>query len=123
MIIAAAPDYLALDLKTLPERYGELGWRGSDCAEAIAKSLAIVKSMGSDAEVRITVAASFVGDAEIEAFLPLLQGVRKVYLQPFRDSHDLLDPSFAKRGHVAMEKIRHWRDQLAGLVSGLHGDS
>ena len=72
--------------------------------------------MGSDAEVRITVAAPFVGDAEIEAFLPLLQGVRKVYLQPFRDSHDLLDPSFAKRGHVAMEKIRHWRDRLAGVV-------
>ncbi len=116
MIKAASPDYLALDIKTLPSRYVELGWKGGDCRDAIGRSLEIVKSMGNDAEVRITVAAPFVGNDEIEAFLSILQGVKKVYLQPFRDSGELLDPSFAERGSVSIETIRQWRNRLAGAV-------
>ncbi|MBN1575880.1 MAG: anaerobic ribonucleoside-triphosphate reductase activating protein [Chitinispirillaceae bacterium] len=116
MITATAPDYLALDLKTTPSRYGELGWQGGACEEAIGQSLAIVKSMGKSAEVRVTMAAPFVGEAEIEVFMTMLQGVRTVYLQPFRVSGELLDPGFAARGHVAIETIHRFRDRLAGVV-------
>jgi pyruvate formate lyase activating enzyme len=124
MIETLLPDYLALDMKTLPSRYDELGWRsGPACEEAIGRSLAIVKSMGDDAEVRITVAAPFIGDAEIEAFMSMLQGVRRVFLQPLRDSGNLLDPAFAGRGQVPMETIRRFRDRLAGAVEkcGIRG--
>ena len=116
VITALTPDYLAVDLKTLPSRYGELGRQGEKCDALLARSLAIVKSMGTCAEVRITVVAPFVGDAEIEAFMMMLQGVRLVYLQPFRDSGDLLDPSFAQIGAVPIETVRRFRDRLAGVV-------
>ncbi len=124
MISIIAPDYCALDLKTLPSRYGELGWRGGECDGRLEQSLSIVKSMEDRAEVRITVAAPFVGDAEIEAFAALLQGVNVVYLQPFRDRGDLLEPAFGSGGHVAIETIRCFRDRLAEVVGrcGIRGE-
>ncbi|MBN1308074.1 MAG: anaerobic ribonucleoside-triphosphate reductase activating protein [Chitinispirillaceae bacterium] len=117
MIDNLSPDYLALDLKTLPSRYGELGWRGgADCEAAILRSLSIVRSMGRNAEVRITMAAPFIREIEIEAFMTMLQGVRVVYMQPFRVSGELLDPKFADRGYMAPETIRRFRDRLAVAV-------
>ena len=115
-IIETAPDYLAFDLKTDPSRYGELGWQGSDCRQNLERSLAIVKYMKNNAEVRITVARPFVGDTDIETFLPMLQGVKNVYLQPFRNSGNLLDPSFGAEGSVDRESIERFRERLLTVV-------
>ncbi len=116
VITALKPDYCALDLKTSPERYHELGWRGEPCGSSLRESIAIVKSMEAAAEIRITIAGSFVGEREIDEFCRMLIGVRNVFLQPFRDSGDLLDPAFGPSGPVPEETVSRFRDRLAAVV-------
>ena len=116
MISCVTPDYLALDLKTLPSRYSELGWRGESCAAVLAQSLSIVRSMEERAEVRITMAGDFIKREEWDRIGELLRGVARVYLQPFHDSGALLDPSFGAAGHVAMEYIEQFRNYLSTIT-------
>ncbi|MBX6422173.1 anaerobic ribonucleoside-triphosphate reductase activating protein [Thermosulfurimonas sp. F29] len=85
-------DYLALDFKTAPSRYGELG---GDFAP-VARTLECVKSLNGKAEVRITVVPSLVGEPEIKEMLPYLEGVRQIALQRFFPRAETLDPSFPK---------------------------
>lgn len=114
MIPRVNPDYLAVDLKTLPDRYGELGWKGGDPSEMLATSLDIVRSMGNNAEVRITAASPFIDDAAIEAFLPLLDGIEKVFLQPFVDKGSCIDASTVFP--VDGETLERYRERIAGVV-------
>ncbi|MBN1128471.1 MAG: anaerobic ribonucleoside-triphosphate reductase activating protein, partial [Chitinispirillaceae bacterium] len=100
-----APDYLALDVKTLPQHYGRLGCRYADVAERLSRSIAIVKSMGERAEVRVTVAPGFVDEESIAGIAPLLSGVARVFLQPLKTDVELLDPAFAQKPVMAPERI------------------
>ena len=46
------PDYLAMDLKTIPQRYDQVGWTGDDPTAILSESLNIVRRMGDHAEIR-----------------------------------------------------------------------
>jgi pyruvate formate lyase activating enzyme len=125
VIAALAPDYLALDLKTHPARYGELGCRGETGTAALETSLMMVKAMREHAEVRVTAAAPYVGEPEIESFLTMLEGVHTVWLQPVRTAGGLLDPSFGSEGAVPPETLQRWRDRLSGVAvrCGIRGET
>jgi len=114
MIPRIAPDYLALDLKTTPNRYRELGWRGSDPETLLNESLSVVRSMGKSAEVRITAAAPFIDDAVIATFCGMLEGIHAVYLQPFVDSGTCIDRS--RVAPIDMPTLERYRSQIAGVV-------
>jgi pyruvate formate lyase activating enzyme len=120
-----APDYLALDIKTHPSRYGELGCRFHDAAQRLSRSIGIVKDRGASAEVRITVAPGFIDKQVITSLVPLLAGVGQVFLQPQRNNVELLDPAFARKPIVPIEEIREYRDILAQVVGKcvIRGDS
>lgn len=117
-INAVSPDYLAMDLKTVPHRYGELGFKrsGAECAAALEQSLDIVRSMGDKAEVRITMAAPFVKKEEMEAFATMLHGVQRVFLQPFKSNAPLLDAGFPSLEPLPAQTIREFRDFLGQTV-------
>jgi pyruvate formate lyase activating enzyme len=120
-----APDYLALDIKTYPSRYGELGCRFHDADLRLSRSIAMVKNMGASAEIRITVAPGFIDEQVITSLIPLLAGVGKVFLQPLKNNVELLDPAFARKPIVPIEQIREYRDILAPVVGEcvIRGDS
>jgi pyruvate formate lyase activating enzyme len=111
-----APDYLALDIKTHPSRYGELGCRFHDADLRLSRSIAIVKNMGASAEIRITVAPGFVDEQVITYLTALLDGVGRVFLQPLKSNVELLDPAFAQKPVVPLDHIKHLRSLLAPHV-------
>jgi len=112
-----AADYLALDVKTVPRLYAAaLGATLDDIEGRLEKSVAMVRNMGENAEVRITVAPRIVDISIIRELRPLLAGVSKVMLQPMNQRTELLDPSFETLPLVPAEEIRQMRDILAESV-------
>ncbi|MCU0560819.1 MAG: anaerobic ribonucleoside-triphosphate reductase activating protein [Desulfobacterales bacterium] len=85
-------DYLALDVKTEPERYP-----GSICrrceAEAVIESIRLVMESGIDYEFRTTCVKPLVTPQTIEPIVRLLRGCRRYVLQPFR-AGTILRPDF-----------------------------
>jgi pyruvate formate lyase activating enzyme len=111
-----APDYLALDIKTHPLRYGELGCRFHDAGPRLSRSIDIVKNMGASAEIRITVAHGLIDEQVIASLIPLLTGAGKVFLQPLKNNVELLDPAFSRKPVVSIEEIKLLRSLLAPHV-------
>jgi pyruvate formate lyase activating enzyme len=110
-------DYLALDIKTLPARYGPvLGATRGDVERRLRRSLDQVRVMGENAEVRITVAPRIVDRDVARELSGLLEGVKKVVLQPMDQSVELLDPAYDSLAPVAMDEIREIRATLARAV-------
>jgi pyruvate formate lyase activating enzyme len=117
MIGKIAPEYLALDVKTLPRHYKTYcASPYDDTAERLARSLAIVKSMGTNAEVRITCAPGFVTREVMSELVPLIAGVSRVFLQPLQNKVQLLDPEFAEKPLIPQEEIEQFREILAPHV-------
>ena len=116
MIEACRPDYLALDIKTHPSNYQNLGCTCGDAAARLALSIAIVKAMGENAEVRIPVVPGFIDESVIESLSGMLTDVSKVLLQPFQHDAVLLDPSLAGLEPYTMEKMEKFRIMLEPYV-------
>ncbi|NLE01435.1 MAG: anaerobic ribonucleoside-triphosphate reductase activating protein [Fibrobacter sp.] len=90
------PDYLAMDLKTVPQRYPELGCHTGDFEVRLLTTIDIVKQMGAAAEIRIPVSSFFVNRIVVEEIGGILRGVDKVFLQPLKTHTELLDISFSE---------------------------
>lgn len=116
VISQCKPDYLALDFKTTPQRYDELGCKDSGFGEKILRTLDIVKSMGLQAEVRITVASPFVNDDTVLKMAEMLNGVKRVFLQQLRITTDILDKSYSAENIVPMKQIEKYRDMIVPFV-------
>jgi pyruvate formate lyase activating enzyme len=117
MIERLAPDYLALDVKTAPDRYAPLlGAPYADTATRIGRSVAIARTMGERAEVRITVAPGIVDHEAVMVLKSLLRGIKTVYLQSMRARTRLMDPSYQLIDPVPTEEIRRFRDLLGETV-------
>jgi pyruvate formate lyase activating enzyme len=94
-ITVAGADYIAMDLKTHPERYTELWPQApADAAERIRKSMAVVRSSGAAYEFRITCAPGIFGSDDAKAVAELLEPGDPVFLQAYRPGH-VLDPVWA----------------------------
>jgi len=110
-------DFLAMDLKTTPDRYESLLGAKGDVSINLLKSLEIVKSMGKNGEIRITCAPGIIDDSVIEQLLPLLEGVYAVRLQPFKYSDNLIDPTFFLNAPAITDvDLFRWKDQIGTVV-------
>ena len=116
IVIRCSPDYLAVDLKTSFDKYSLLGCGLPDTRERIEKTLEIARSMGLDAEVRITVAPKITDDESIRKMAEVLKGIYRVYLQPVQLNVPLLDPSFAETLPLTTETIETFRKVIAEVV-------
>jgi pyruvate formate lyase activating enzyme len=87
-------DYVAMDLKTDPERYRESVSAGCDAATLRASVDAIMRS-GLDYEFRTTCVRPLVSPATVERIARLIRGSRLYILQPFR-AGDILRPGFCE---------------------------
>jgi pyruvate formate lyase activating enzyme len=116
MINRCKPDYLALDIKTDPLRYVELGCRDPEIEKKLLNAIEIVRKMGSSAEVRITMASPFVGEDVVHKIAEMLTGVQKVFLQPLKLTSAVLDSSFGPQNVIPNEQIRFFRDIIASVA-------
>jgi pyruvate formate lyase activating enzyme len=109
LVGAGLVDYLAMDIKTEPERYTDGVAHPGDGA-AILASLQIIMDSGVDYEFRTTCVRPLVTSATIRHIARLISGSRRYALQPFRDCRMLhpgyfrgIDPSYTP------EEMEHFR--------------
>lgn len=81
-------DYVALDVKTAPHRYGELHRAPVDL-DLLPRSVALLKAAAVDHEFRTTCVPGYVEESDIRALGELLHGARRWVLQQFVPEHSL----------------------------------
>ncbi len=77
-------DFIAMDLKTAPSRYGELGCRTPGYEEKLRRSARWIIESGIDHQFRTTVCGEFVGEGDVPEMADLLAGCGEHRLTPFR---------------------------------------
>src|SRR6056297_1190596 len=89
----AEVEYIAMDLKTAPEKYdqllGSVKNAQSSTAAKVRSSVKYLKTSGIPYELRTTVVSGIIGEEEMLSVLDLLEGVEKYYLTPFRGGETL----------------------------------
>jgi len=117
-LTACNPDYLALDVKTSFDKYRLLTnaanhpYNYNDIKERLSESINIVKSMGGNAEVRITAVPGIVDRADIEVLRGELRGVGKVFLQPFNPGQPMLNPAYSSVKPYDVGELELMRDMF-----------
>jgi len=81
-------DFVALDLKTAPERYGELHDRPISLA-GLERSIALLKSAEVAYEVRSTCVPGFIAEQDIHHLGERVKGAGRWVLQQFAPGHAL----------------------------------
>lgn len=85
-------DYVAMDIKNVPEKYGmTIGIEGYN-PENILKSAEYLMSGAVPYEFRTTVVREFHKRDDFEGIGRWLEGARRYYLQSFTDSGDVIQP-------------------------------
>jgi len=109
-ILPVGADYIAMDLKSSPERYAEL-WPGApeDAGGRIRSSVKAVRHSGVEYEFRITCAPGIFAEADAEAIAALLAPGDAVFLQRYRPGR-VLDPVWASGAFPYTE------ERLSGLL-------
>jgi pyruvate formate lyase activating enzyme len=93
-------DFIALDLKTAPDRYGELH-PGPVAAAALTHSARLVMHGGTEYEFRTTCVPGLVNEADIRALGEVIRGARRWVLQQFVPGHALAEELHAVEPHSA----------------------
>ncbi len=86
-------DYIAMDIKTAPERYGLVGNPLGTVAAGIRESVAVIRATTLEYEFRTTVVEPIVTEADIRAIVALLEPGERYILAAFRPGKTL-DPAF-----------------------------
>ncbi len=81
-------DYIAMDIKAPPERYGEVAGKDVDI-EDIKRSVRIIMSGGADYEFRTTAPKGVIGKEDVRRIGEWLRGAKAYYLQKFRSGKTL----------------------------------
>ncbi len=91
LIDAKLIDYVAMDIKNCPERYGEtIGLPNYDLTP-IKESIEILMTSGIDYEFRTTVVKEFHDDASMEKLVSWIAGAKRYFLQRFVASEHCIE--------------------------------
>ncbi len=103
-------DYVAMDIKNCPNLYAETCGLKFINVEDIKKSISIIMSKAPDYEFRTTLVKEFHERMDYEAFLNLIKGAKRLFLQKFVDREGCI-----KKGlhEVSIEEANKLRDYLA----------
>lgn len=97
-------DYVAVDIKTSPERYSEAV--GVDVNfEDIQRSIDLIKDSGLRSMFRITAVPGLVDKEDIERIAHLLSGAELFQIQQFMPVNTL-DPSYQKKRPYSQEELQ-----------------
>jgi pyruvate formate lyase activating enzyme len=106
LIESGLVDYVAMDIKNSPERYGEtVGLENFDI-EPIKKSVEILLSDKVEYEFRTTVMRELHTESDIAEMGRLCRGAKKYFLQSFRDSGDLIGEGFTAYSEAEMKCLQ-----------------
>ena len=89
MLESGCVDYVAMDIKSSPERYAVL-CGGVDLQKKVARSVELLKSGRVEFEFRTTVTGNLHRVEDFRAIGRWIAPVERYFLQPFADSGDIL---------------------------------
>jgi len=107
-------DYLAMDIKAPLSKYMQTVGRPVD-ANAIAKSIELIKNSGIDYEFRTTVVKSLLPKEDFDEIGKMIQGSKKYFLQKFIPTK-ILNPQFLKKVTYSDEEFDLIRTQMEQYV-------
>jgi pyruvate formate lyase activating enzyme len=110
-------DYVALDVKTAPGRYGELHTRPVS-PDALAASARLLIEGEVEYELRTTCVPGLVEEADILAIGETVRGARRWVLQQFVPGHSLAEELRGLAPHSA-GVIRGFAEVAGGYVDGV----
>lgn len=104
IVEAGLADYVAMDIKNTPDKYGEtIGIEGYDMSN-ILQSVEFLKRGKIPFEFRTTVVREFHKRDDFTAIGSWIQGEEPYYLQGFEDSGDLIRPGLRGYTREVMEQ-------------------
>ena len=106
-------DYVAMDIKNAPSRYGETAGVKKIDVMRINESVEFLKSGVVDYEFRTTLCKELHGREEIEAIGKWLSGAKRYFLQNYRESDYVIDPRFSG---YAREQLERFCEILRGKI-------
>ena len=106
-------DYVAMDIKNAPSRYGETAGVKKIDVMRINESVEFLKSGVVDCEFRTTLCKELHGREEIEAIGKWLSGAKRYFLQNYRESDYVIDPRFSG---YAREQLERFCEILRGKI-------
>ncbi len=98
-------DYVAMDIKSSPERYGAVsGVPGLDIS-AVERSVEFLLLGEVEYEFRTTVVRELHTVEDIEAIGRWIQGAQAYFLQPFKDSGDIIENGFSSYSEAEISQL------------------
>ena len=83
-------DYVAMVIKNAPEKYAETAGVAPEALSGVQASVSFLLSGRVDYEFRTTVTGAFHTPKDFESIGRWIAGAKRYFLQPFRDSGDLV---------------------------------
>lgn len=98
-------DYVAMDIKSSREGYAVCAGVSDFDVSLIEKSVDILRCGKVDYEFRTTVVKGLHTEEDMRGIGRWLSGEKKLYLQPFRDSHDILGEGVSAYSEAEINRL------------------
>ena len=105
-------DYVAMDIKTCPEKYVQLGAKDT---KKFLRAIKILKQGSANYEFRSTVVPNFVDERHIPKMGELIKGAKRFVFQQFVPG-DTMDKSFDSVEPYSSGTIAHFADIMKAYV-------
>lgn len=106
-------DYIAMDVKNAPDRYGQTIGVNGYALEPIKESISLLLSSTILYEFRTTVVREFHTSEDILAIARWIEGAQRYYLQSFVDSGNVLTSGL---NGYSKEDMQHFKNLVRPLV-------
>ena len=100
-------DYVAMDIKHSRAKYASISHAADDSLEAIAASVDYLKEGHVDYEFRTTLCKELHKETDMTAIGLWLMGAKAYYLQPYKESEQVIQPGFHPHDAATLEGFVH----------------
>ncbi|MBN1409639.1 MAG: anaerobic ribonucleoside-triphosphate reductase activating protein [Spirochaetales bacterium] len=104
-------DFIAMDIKTVPEKYDRVGAKGQTYASRIRESIKWILNSGISHEFRTTVVPGIVDFEDIMEIGAMIKGADHYVLAQFRKGR-LLDPAFLDVEPYPLDTLMKMKNRL-----------
>ncbi len=100
-------DYVAMDIKHSRAKYASISHAADDSLESIATSVDYLKEGHVDYEFRTTLCKELHKETDMTAIGLWLMGAKAYYLQPYKESEQVIQPGFHPHDAATLESFVH----------------
>lgn len=110
-------DYVAMDIKNSPSNYAKTVGTDSYSFTDLEKSIDLLQHSTVDYEFRTTLVKELHTMEDLYEIAQLIKGCKHYYLQPFKESNDLIQQGFTS---FSKEEIHDFANNLRPWIPNIH---